>query len=47
MCTECGVETFARGQRPDGSKVIAVNVATIDGIDLSTIKMTPFDGKNM
>jgi hypothetical protein len=47
MCGECGVETFARGQKPDGTKVIAVNVATIDGIELSTIKMTPFDGKKM
>jgi hypothetical protein len=43
----CGVEPFARGQKPDGAKVIAVNVATIDGIDLSTIKMTPFDGKKL
>jgi hypothetical protein len=47
ICTECGVETFARGQKPDGSKVIAVNVSTFDGIDLSTIEMTPFDGKNL
>jgi hypothetical protein len=47
FCTECGVQPFAKGQMPDGKQVIAANVATIDGIDLSTLKMTPFDGKNM
>jgi hypothetical protein len=47
MCSECGVEPFARGQKPDGTPVVAVNVSTIDGIDLSTIKMTPFDGKKL
>ena len=47
ICSECGVEVFARGQRPDGTKMVAVNVATFDGIDLSTIKMTPYDGKNL
>ncbi len=35
MCSECGVEAFARGQKPDGTPVIAVNVSTIDGIDLA------------
>jgi hypothetical protein len=47
MCAECGVEPFARGRKPDGTRVIALNVSTIDGIDLSKVKMTPFDGKNM
>ena len=47
MCNECGVEPFARGTAPDGKQVIAVNVATIDGIDLSSVTMTPIDGKNM
>ena len=45
FCTECGVQPFARGQMPDGKQVVAVNVATIDDIDLSKLKMTPFDGK--
>jgi hypothetical protein len=47
MCSECGVEPFARGTMPDGTPVIAVNVATFDGIDLSKVTMTPIDGKNM
>jgi hypothetical protein len=47
FCTECGVQPFANGQMPDGTKKVAVNVATIDDVDLSKLTLTPFDGKNM
>jgi hypothetical protein len=46
MCTDCGVDVFARGVKPDGSEVVALNVACIDGIDLATLAMTPVDGRN-
>ena len=46
LCLDCGVEVFARGTRPDGTEVVAVNVSCIDGIDLSTIQMTPVDGRS-
>jgi hypothetical protein len=45
-CNDCGVEVFARGQRPDGRAVVALNVSCIDGIELSKLKMTPMDGRN-
>lgn len=47
LCQECGVDVFARGAKPDGTPVIAVNVSCFDGIDLKTITMTPFNGKDM
>ena len=47
LCTECGVDVFARGSKPDGSDVIALNVSTIDGIDLAGLTMTPIDGRAM
>jgi hypothetical protein len=46
LCVDCGVEVFARGTKPDGSEVVAVNVSCMDGVDLSRIKMTPVDGRN-
>ncbi len=46
LCSECGVDVFARGEKPDGAKVVAVNVATIDHIDLSLLNMMPIDGRN-
>ncbi|VVD98764.1 MULTISPECIES: GFA family protein [Pandoraea] len=44
FCPTCGVEAFAFGEMPDGSKMAAVNVRCIDGIDLDTVHPTPFDG---
>lgn len=47
FCTDCGVEVFARGAKPDGTAVVALNVSTIDHIDLATLTMTPFDGRSL
>lgn len=47
LCVDCGVEVFARGRKPDGAEVIALNVNCIDGIDLATLKLTPVDGRSM
>jgi hypothetical protein len=45
-CKTCGVESFARGKGPDGSDVAAINVRCLDGIELSELKLTPFDGRS-
>ena len=47
MCADCGVEVFARGKKPDGSEVVALNVSCIDGIELAKLTMKPIDGRNM
>ena len=46
LCQDCGVDVFARGKKPDGTDVVALNVACIDGIELSKLTMTPIDGRN-
>ena len=43
----CGSEAFARGKGPDGSNTIALNVRSIDGIDVSTLKPQFFDGRSL
>ena len=45
-CSDCGVEVFARGNKPDGTEVVALNVNCIDGIELAKLAMTPIDGRN-
>jgi hypothetical protein len=45
-CNDCGVEVFARGSKPDGTAVVALNVNCIDGVVLARLKMTPVDGRN-
>ena len=46
FCIDCGVEVFARGKKPDGSEVVALNVSCIDGIELAKLAMTPVDGRS-
>jgi hypothetical protein len=46
LCVDCGVDVFARGKKPDGTDIVALNVSCIDGIDLSKIAMTPVDGRS-
>jgi len=46
LCIDCGVDVFARGTRPDGTEVVALNVSCIDGIELAKLAMTPIDGRN-
>jgi hypothetical protein len=46
LCLDCGVDVFARGAKPDGTEVVALNVSCIDGIELAKLTMTPVDGRN-
>ena len=46
LCNDCGVDVFARGTKPDGTEVVALNVSCIDGIELAKLTMTPIDGRH-
>lgn len=46
-CTDCGIESFARGTAPDGKEMVAVNVRCLDGVDLKALAPMPIDGRNM
>jgi hypothetical protein len=46
FCKTCGVQSFARGKRPDGADMVAINVRCLEGIDLGSLKPTPFDGRS-
>jgi len=47
FCGQCGVGSFSRGQGPGGAEMIAINVRCLDGVDLTALKLQPFDGKNL
>lgn len=46
FCQSCGVGSFSRGLAPNGDETVAINVSCLDGVDVATLKLTPFDGKN-
>ena len=46
FCKRCGVESFADGTMPDGSRVVAINVRCLDGVEISELTLTPVDGRS-
>jgi hypothetical protein len=47
FCKNCGILSFAKGAMPDGTKMVAINVRCLDGIDLSKIEIQPYDGRSI
>ncbi len=46
FCSKCGIEAFGRGKNQGGGDTIAVNVRSIDELDLTTLKRLAVDGKS-
>lgn len=46
FCKTCGVESFAHGQMPDGSPVVAINVNCLAGVEPRTLNSQPVDGRS-
>ena len=47
FCATCGIQPYAEGKGRDGSDMVMVNVRCLEGIDLSKLKVTQFDGKSL
>jgi hypothetical protein len=47
FCSTCGVRSFGHGTGPDGKPMYAVNVRTLEDVDLDALKVTKFDGKSL
>lgn len=46
FCATCGVTSFARGAKPDGTQMIALNARCLDEIDPDAITIHRIDGKS-
>jgi hypothetical protein len=46
FCAACGMESFARAAGPDGTRMVAVNVRCLDGVDLDGLSPQQFDGRS-
>lgn len=46
FCRTCGVTSFARGTKPDGKAMVAINVRCLDDFDLAAVTVKTFDGKS-
>lgn len=46
FCKTCGVQPYALGQMPDGSKMAAINVRCLEDFDLENVERTPVNGRD-
>jgi hypothetical protein len=46
FCTNCGILSFAHGTGPDGRQMVAINVRSLDDIDVKSLQVTEFDGRS-
>ena len=47
FCKNCGILPFGKAAGPDGTKMVAINMRTIDEIDLKKLKIKEYDGKSI
>jgi hypothetical protein len=47
FCPTCGVHPYAEGTDPRGNRMAAINVRCLEGIDLTSVPVTHFDGRAM
>ena len=47
FCPNCGCAPFGFGVDPAGAPTAAVNARCLEGIELSTLERTPFDGRSL
>lgn len=46
-CPDCGCAPYSEGVAPSGDYMIAVNARCLDEVDLSSIEVGHFDGRNL
>jgi hypothetical protein len=46
FCRTCGIESFSRGQMPDGTPMVAINVNCLEGVEPLDLPVTRFDGRS-
>lgn len=46
FCSTCGIKPFARGQKRDGTPMVAVNARCLEDVDVGALNAVPYDGKS-
>lgn len=47
FCKTCGTASFGKGKDPEGNEMIAVNVRCLDGVNVQSLTVTEFHGKDL
>ncbi|MGE0063464.1 MAG: GFA family protein [Xanthobacteraceae bacterium] len=46
FCSTCGIQSFARGNMPDGSETMAINVRCLDDVDVGSLTVKAVNGRS-
>jgi len=46
FCKTCGIQSFATGAKPDGSRMYMVNVRCLEGVEPGSYTVTQVDGRS-
>lgn len=46
FCENCGMQPFAYGSDKEGNRLVALNVRSIDDVDVADLPKKPVDGKS-
>lgn len=47
FCKVCGVGPFGSGRTPDGTEMRSINARCLKGVDITTLKIIPYNGKDI
>lgn len=47
FCKTCGIQGFSYGQMPDGTKIVAINVNTLEEINPRSLSPMHVDGRSI
>ena len=47
FCPACGIHAFGEAPRPDGQRMAAVNLRTLEDFDLDKVPVKHFDGRSL
>ncbi len=46
FCKTCGVQAFSKGKDPAGNDTVAINVRSLDDVDIEKLERVKVDGKS-
>ena len=47
FCPKCGIHPYGEGKAPSGEATAAINIRCVEGIDLKSIPVTEYNGRDL
>lgn len=47
FCSVCGIHPYGEGTDPSGTRMAAINIRCLEGIDLEAVPVQQFDGRSL